>query len=87
MAQIASFIIPVVAVVVFIWLLRGSGSDPDAVIDPNDSRTIGNLIGLTGGTIADAAVVRFALERFEKTNGRKATVRDMATIVGMMREM
>jgi hypothetical protein len=85
MTQVIYIVISVAVLAVFVWLLRGSGGSEDAVIDPNDSRTIGNLIGLTGGTIADAAVARFALQRFEEVHGRKATVRDMAIVAGMMK--
>ena len=82
-------IVAVVAVVIFLWLLLGPRrlSGEDAVIDPDDPRQIGTLIGLTGGSVADAAVAQFALRRFEKEHGRKATVRDMAIVAGMMRAM
>ena len=42
------------------------------------------LIGLAGGDVADAAVARYALERFEQTHGRKATTRDVGVVVGFM---
>jgi len=54
------------------------------LIDPSDSRQIGLLAGLTGGGIADAATLRFALERFEQLHGRKATTRDVGTVAGLM---
>jgi hypothetical protein len=87
--EILRVIIAVAAVVIFVWLLLGRKGrfGQDAVIDPNDPRQIGTLIGLTGGSVADAAVAQFALRRFEKERGRKATVRDMAIVAGMMRGM
>jgi hypothetical protein len=44
----------------------------------------GTLIGLSGGSIGDAAVARYALERFEALHGRKATLRDAATVAGLL---
>ena len=41
-------------------------------------------MGMTGGTITDATVVRYALERFEKTHGYKPTLRDAALVIGLM---
>ena len=61
-----------------------SNSD-DKPIDPADSYQIGLLVGMMGGTVADAAVARSALQRFEQAHGRKATMRDVATVVGMMK--
>ena len=62
----------------------GRITSQDDLIDPENSYQIGYLMGLTGGTITDAAVVRYALERFEQTHGYKPTLRDAALIVGMM---
>jgi hypothetical protein len=56
----------------------------DQVIDPSDSYQIGLLIGLRGGSIADAAIARYALQRFEEIHGRKATVRDMGIVAGLL---
>lgn len=77
------------AVGLFVWLMiprssAGPRAD-DELIDPSDSRQIGLLVGLVGGGIADAAVARYALERFEKIHGRKATTRDIGVVVGIMR--
>ena len=73
------------------WLLFSNTSkmepcvaSQDDVIDPSNSYQVGFLIGMTGGTVADASVVRYALERFEQTHGYKATLRDAAVIVGLM---
>ena len=90
MHEVFGILVAIAALAVFAWLLIGSrsvasGSDGNAPIDPNDPRQLGTLIGMTGGSIADAAVARCALERFEREHGRKATVRDMAIVAGMMR--
>lgn len=74
------------AVFVFVLWLFG-GSKQDEILDPSNDRQIGILTGLLGGSIADAAVVRYALQRFEETHGRKATTRDAATVAAMMKTM
>jgi hypothetical protein len=88
MDHIFAILIGVAALGFFIWLLIPSSSaksdDGGELIDPSDSRQIGLLIGLAGGGIADAAVARFALERFEQIHGRKATTRDVGIVVGLM---
>lgn len=88
MGQVIGIIIAIAAVALFAWLLLGSrkSSKDDVVIDPNDPRQIGTLIGMTGGSTADAAVAQFALRRFEEEHGRKVTVKDMGIVAGMMRE-
>lgn len=90
MDTICNILMGAAALAVFIWLLvPSSSSKPSAadgeVIDPSDSYQIGLLIGLAGGDIADAAVARSALERFEEMHGRKATTRDVGLVVGLMR--
>ena len=71
----------------FFWLLLGKTKGPtaDIEIDPDDPRQIGLLIGMRGGNLGDAVIVKYALERFEKDHGRKATMRDLGTVAGMMR--
>lgn len=54
------------------------------LIDPNNMSHLGIVAGLMGGTIPDAAVIRFALIRFEETHGRPATVRDVGIVAGMI---
>ena len=54
------------------------------LIDPNNMSHVGTIAGLMGGTIPDAAVMRFALKRFEETHGRPATIRDAGIVVGMI---
>jgi hypothetical protein len=86
--HIKTIIIGGAALAVLIWLLIPSSqskSQADGeLIDPSDSRQIGLLIGLYGGGIADAALARFALERFEQIYGRKATTKDVGMVVGLM---
>ena len=62
----------------------GTVCSQDDVIDPHNSYQLGFLMGMTGGTITDATVVRYALERFEKTHGYKPTLRDAALVIGLM---
>ncbi|MGB8355217.1 MAG: hypothetical protein WCD79_15065 [Chthoniobacteraceae bacterium] len=58
-------------------------SPNDQIIDPTDSYQIGLIIGAAGGSIADAATARYALQRFEEIHGRKPTVRDLGTVAGL----
>lgn len=60
------------------------GLDLDRPIEASDPRLLATLIGLTGGTIPDAAAARFALERFEALHGRKASLREAALVAGML---
>lgn len=93
MNQVLEIIFGIAILALFVWLMmpspagkNGVAAD-DKVIDPSDSTQIGVLIGMTGGTIADAAVARYALQRFEEMHGRKATVRDMGMVAGLMSTM
>ncbi len=82
----------VTAIAVFLWLCAGcrsegvtpSTSSPQGPIDAADPKLIGLLIGMSGGTISDAAQAQFALRHFEASTGRKATAQDLGFIVGMM---
>ena len=56
----------------------------DPFIDPDGSYQIGLLVGLTGGSIPDAATMRFALDRFQKMHGRRATSRDIGIVLGLI---
>jgi hypothetical protein len=72
----------------FIWPSSGaSASRPPGgrIIDPDDSYQIALLVGMAGGSFADAVIVRYALERFKETHGRPATDLDVATLIGIMR--
>ena len=91
MSPLMQIVLGIGSCVIFGWLMFHQSSNPgnrvtshDDVIDPNNSYQIGFLIGMTGGTVNDASLVRYALERFEQTHGYKPTLRDAATIVGLM---
>jgi hypothetical protein len=89
---LGGIIISILAVGIFVWLLLpapgrktpAGQTEDDSFIDPDDSRQIGMLIGLTGGTIPDAAAMRFALGRFQEIHGRRATSRDIGTVLGLI---
>ena len=87
MGQVIGIVIGIAAVAAFVWLLIGSkkSSESQLLIDPNDPRQIGTLIGMMGGSVADGALAQFALRRFEQEHGRKATVKDMGIVAGMMK--
>lgn len=91
MEWIIQIVLGVAALAFFVWLCIPSGSSGvgsgGQLIDPNDSRQIAQLIGMTGGSIPDAAVARYALQRFQETYGRPATTLDVGTLVGMIRTM
>ena len=74
------------AVSFFVWLLIPDRTHPrrSELIDPSDSRQLGMLIGMAGGSIGDAATARFALQRFEEIHGRKATTRDIGIVIGLL---
>lgn len=91
MSPILQILLGLAACGLFFWMLVtsqnpsvGRIASQDDLIDPENSYQIGYLMGLAGGTITDAAVVRYALERFEQTHGYKPTLRDSALILGMM---
>jgi hypothetical protein len=52
--------------------------------DELDAYQVGLMTGVMGGSIQDAAIAQFALNRFEAEHKRKATRRDMAIVVAMM---
>lgn len=78
----------------FFWLLMGGSRSTgkasmagDELIDPDDSRQLATLVGMTGGDITDVAVVRFAIQRFQEQYGRRPSTRDIAILVGIMRTL
>jgi hypothetical protein len=94
MSSIIQLIVAVGAVAVFLWLLMGNTpstkntiQNSNELINPNDSRQLATLIGLAGGDISDAAVARFAIQRFQEQYGRAANTRDIGTIIGIMRSL
>ena len=87
---IIQFIVGCCVLAFFFWVLipnskRGERSrSGDPFIDPDDTRQIALLVGLKGGSIPDAAVMRFALKRFEQEHGRRATTRDIGIVLGLI---
>lgn len=87
-------IIAIGVIVLFVWLLMGTQSSASnstqqesELIDPNDTRQLATLIGMTGGDIKDAAVARFAIQRFQQQYGRAPNTRDIGTVIGIMRSL
>ena len=88
MTTLLQAVVPLAALALFIWMLASSRTgSASEFIDPDDSRQIGTLVGLTGGSIPDAATMRFALDRFQKQHGRRATTRDIGTVLGLIKGM
>jgi hypothetical protein len=76
---------------VLVWLMIPTAStgnnrtgSTDPFIDPDDSYQIGLLVGMTGGSVPDAAVMRFALQRFQELYGRRATSTDIGIVLGLI---
>ena len=92
MENIFPILLGIAAVVFFVWLVVPSkNSAPlmsknpdDPFIDPDDSYQIGLLVGLRGGSIPDAALMRFALQRFQEIHGRRATSTDIGLVLGLI---
>jgi hypothetical protein len=42
------------------------------------------LTGVLGGNVVDAVVARQVLDQFEKSHGRKATLRDLSMVAGLI---
>jgi hypothetical protein len=92
MSEAFQILFAIAAVAVFVWLLMPEknpspethDSSGEPFIDPNDSYQIGMLAGLTGHSIPDAAVMRFALQRFQQIHGRRATSRDIGIVLGLI---
>ena len=91
MQSIFLIILAVGVLGVFVWLMiptattsRDSEGSTEPFIDPDDSYQIGLLVGMTGGSVPDAAVMRFALQRFQERYGRRATSTDIGTVLGLI---
>jgi hypothetical protein len=87
MDYVIQVIVVVAALAIFAWLLISlkKTAKGDQPIDASDARQIGTLVGLMGGSNDDAAIAQNALRRFEEEHGRKATVKEMGVVAGMMR--
>jgi hypothetical protein len=81
-----SMIVVLILTIAFvIWLIIPSKNA--APRDPKEierDRLVGLLTGMVGGDIQDAAIARYALQRFEAEQGRPATEQDLGVVVGMM---
>jgi hypothetical protein len=78
-------VVLIITSVVVIWLLIPSKNA--APRDPKEverDRMVGLLTGMLGGDIQDAAVARYALQRFEAEHGRPATDQELGMVVAMM---
>ncbi len=92
MATLFSSIFIGIILIVFVWLMipssegsnTGIGSENE-FIDPDNAYQLGMLMGMHGGDIGDAALLRYALQRFESIHGRKATMRDIGIVIGLIR--
>jgi hypothetical protein len=92
MDNLIPIILGVAVVAFFIWLVVPSRNSPPLMsknadapfIDPEDSYQIGLLVGMRGGTIPDAALMRFALQRFQEEHGRRATSNDIGLVLGLI---
>ncbi|MEI7861690.1 MAG: hypothetical protein WCJ21_03635 [Planctomycetota bacterium] len=91
MNQVFQLVFGITVLSFFVWLLIPSrtsstlkASSDEEFIDPENSRQIGLLVGMTGGSIPDAAVMRFALQRFQQIHGRLATTREIGVVLGLI---
>ena len=91
MFDIPHIVAAIAAFGIFVWLFvptskssAKSDISGEPFIDPDDSYQIGVLVGMTGGSIPDAATMRFALDRFQKMHGRRATSRDIGIVLGLI---
>lgn len=91
MSQAFQILFGIAAVIFFIWLFiptkatrPPSDESGQPLIDPDDSYQIGLLVGMTGGSIPDAAVMRYALDRFKEMHGRPATTQDIGMVLGII---
>ena len=82
------FLIGFVGFLVYAYWPREYQGDIWQVRQPEEAeeaRVLGFMAGLLGGSIEHAILARYALDRFEKQHGRKATMHDMAVVVSLVR--
>lgn len=78
------FVLAMVFVVVaFVKYRNEPIADERSDVDKDRDYRIGLALGAMGYDIKYAAVVRYALSRFEEEKGRKATEQELATLIGM----
>jgi hypothetical protein len=77
------FILAITFVVVAFVKYRNTPiTDERSEVDKERDYRIGVAMGAMGYDIQYAAVVRYALSRFEEEKGRKATEQELATLIG-----
>lgn len=90
-----NLILPILgAVLVIGWLvlmfwswLSPAKPAAESAQDGEHDRQIGMLIGMLGGGIEEAAQARYAISRLEEDLGRRATLHEMATAIGVTLRM
>jgi hypothetical protein len=84
-------LIGVVCVGLFIWIFFGKRKrkpmTAQEALEAEQAQMIGLITGMLGASISDAVTARYALQRFETQHRRKATPRDLAIVMGMIRGM
>jgi hypothetical protein len=69
-------------VVAFVKYRNEPIEDERSPVDKDRDYRIGVALGAVGYDTEYAAVVRYALSRFEEEKGRKATEQELATLIG-----
>jgi hypothetical protein len=69
-------------VVAFVRYRNEPITDERSAVDKERDYRIGMALGAMGYDIKYAAVVRYALSRFEEEKGRQATEQELATLIG-----
>jgi nitrate reductase gamma subunit len=90
MENLTTYLIGIGAVGLLIWIFFVKSNKPMTVqesLEAEEARLIGMVTGMIGGSVADAAVARYALQRFEAQHKRKATPQDLAIVVSMIHRM
>ena len=74
----------ILILVFFFWMVVSSHSDASKTPadDQGDTRRIGYLTGIQGGSVEDAAVAKFAINR-ARGKAANADARDVATVTSM----
>lgn len=76
-------LVPLASLLYLAVPIQGDASGT-TLIDPDDSYQIGMLVGMTGGSIPDAAVMRYALDCFKQIHGRPAATQDIGIVLGLI---
>lgn len=88
MIQIMQIIAAVIAigwigVMIWSWFRPSPPPTTPSSEDAERDRAIGFMVGMLGGSIEAAAQVRYTISRLEEELGRKATIHEIATAVGV----